>query len=115
MDWKNMIRELMESGVTQLQMAARLQVSQGTISDLYTGRTATPNWTTGEALRKLHQETILGATPPEEPVKRPKKGERAAASDSIYTERQKATCERIERAISGERRGSGPGNRRGER
>lgn len=58
MDWKKLIRELMESGVTQLQIAARLDISQGSISDIYTGRTATPNWTTGEALRNLHAETM---------------------------------------------------------
>lgn len=54
MDWKTIISDLVEVGMTQEQIADKCGCAQSTISDLATGATATPRYHIGDALRTLH-------------------------------------------------------------
>jgi transcriptional regulator with XRE-family HTH domain len=58
MDWKTVIADLQEAGLSQLQIARECEASQPTISELATGKTVNPSWKLGEALRKLHAERM---------------------------------------------------------
>jgi len=54
--WKKIITELMESGLTQAQIAAAVDAVQGHISGLLHGKCKTPNWQLGDRLLRLHAE-----------------------------------------------------------
>lgn len=56
MDWKNVISELVSDGYTQPQLAHLCNCSQTTISELATGKTSQPRFSTGDALIKLHKK-----------------------------------------------------------
>jgi transcriptional regulator with XRE-family HTH domain len=58
MDWKKLIADLMEKGVKQAEIAERCDVSQGTVSDLHTGRIKRPNFEFGTQLQALHTERM---------------------------------------------------------
>jgi len=51
--WPDLIRKLIDSGLTQPQLAEVSGCGQSTISDLLTGKTADPRTTTGLALIRL--------------------------------------------------------------
>lgn len=57
MDWKDLLSELFASGMTQTVVAERIGVAQSAISELATGKTKEPRWTTGQKLRALHRST----------------------------------------------------------
>lgn len=54
MDWKTLIAELLASGMTQQAIGTEIGLSQGAISHLVNGRTASVDWETGEKLIRLH-------------------------------------------------------------
>lgn len=54
MNWKNIVSELSEMGVTQHQIAAACGVSQAAISDLKVGNVQEPRYAFGSALVALH-------------------------------------------------------------
>lgn len=56
MDFKNLIKELTESGVTQKEIASFCGTVQGHISDLKVGRRICPNWIIGDKLIRLHKK-----------------------------------------------------------
>jgi len=56
MDWKKLIKELCDAGMTQTSIAGELGINQATISNLVRGRNTHPAWDTGNALIKLHQD-----------------------------------------------------------
>jgi transcriptional regulator with XRE-family HTH domain len=56
MDWKNLISELLSEGYTQPQLAQLCCCSQTAISELATGKTSQPRFSTGDALIKLHKK-----------------------------------------------------------
>ena len=56
MDWKSLINALMRSGLTQKEIGVAVGLSQAAVSDLARGRTSSPVWEVGEALRRLHVE-----------------------------------------------------------
>jgi predicted transcriptional regulator len=56
MNWKQIIHELMESGVTQAEIGTHIERSQGYISDLYSGRRKGLEYTAGQKLISLHAE-----------------------------------------------------------
>ena len=56
MNWKLIISDLKDCGVTQMQIASLCGSSQGHISELLTGKCKQPNWQLGDALLKLHQQ-----------------------------------------------------------
>jgi transcriptional regulator with XRE-family HTH domain len=59
MDWKGLIAELAEAGLTQVQVAAECGVAQSTISDLHRGETKSPSFELGQKLVALRAR--LGA------------------------------------------------------
>ena len=54
MDWKSLIADLAQLGMTQKEIGAAVGLSQPAVSDLARGRTPSPVWEVGEALRRLH-------------------------------------------------------------
>lgn len=56
MNWKNLIADLIASGMTQVQIATKAGCSQASISELQTGKTAQPNYAIGSALVALHKK-----------------------------------------------------------
>lgn len=56
MDWKQIIFELQATGLTQTQLADRIAVAQSAISELATGKTTEPKFSTGDRLRALHKK-----------------------------------------------------------
>lgn len=54
MDWKKLIGDLLQAGMTQQEIADRCGSKQSTISEIYRGDTADPRYALGEKLKKLH-------------------------------------------------------------
>lgn len=54
MNWTNIISELIEAGLTQVEIASACETTQSNISDLLNGKRKKPNWELGDALLKLH-------------------------------------------------------------
>jgi len=65
MKWKNLIKELLDDGMTQVQIAEEVETGQSHISSLYREVRKRPNWLLGDRLVALH-------------AKRCKTGKRAA-------------------------------------
>lgn len=62
MNWQKIIRDLLDSGLTQVQIAEQCGTSQGYISDLSNGRRTRVGYDLGRALERLHQErSVSGA------------------------------------------------------
>ena len=61
MDWKSLIQELVASGMTQQQIAAKCGVTQSTISDLANKPGMEPKFKTGAALIALAKRKPKGA------------------------------------------------------
>lgn len=62
MNWKTLIQNLIDHGLTQAQIADRCNTGQSYISDLYRVNRKCPNWHLGESLRKLHLD-VCGYDP----------------------------------------------------
>lgn len=59
MDWKKIVRELIESGMTQGEISSRTGISQSQISFLLNGKRGDRlAWGCGEALLKLHRKVM---------------------------------------------------------
>jgi len=56
MNWPSLIQDLIGSGLTQAQIAARVDTGQSHISELYRGGRKQPGWSLGERLISLHRE-----------------------------------------------------------
>ncbi len=54
MDWKNIIEDLQESGMTQAEIGEAIGKSQAWVCALAKGQYSDVRWSDGEALRKLH-------------------------------------------------------------
>lgn len=54
MDWKQVITDIKDSGLTQEQIAQCVGVSVGTLSELLHGKVMEPKWSKGSALLRLH-------------------------------------------------------------
>ena len=55
MDWPEIIKELRDRGWTQALLSERLNLAQSAISELGTGKTVDPRFTTGCALHSLYR------------------------------------------------------------
>lgn len=53
MQWKDFIAKLIDSGLTQVQIAAEAGCGQNTVSDLFTGKTGEPRGTLALALLRV--------------------------------------------------------------
>lgn len=57
MNWQQMVKDLLESGFTQVQLAEKLACSQSMVSDLASGeRGSRLSWDLGNAIIKAHDE-----------------------------------------------------------
>jgi predicted transcriptional regulator len=54
MDWKTLIRDLVNSGMSQAAIAMNIGVTQPTISGIVKGSQKDVRWSIGERLRALH-------------------------------------------------------------
>lgn len=52
--WTSIIKDLLDSGLTQHKIAELVGVAQTTISEMANGRIKEPGWSKGQALIKLH-------------------------------------------------------------
>jgi len=56
MDWKKLIDELRQSGLTQAKVGASIGKSQAWVAAVCAGKYDDLKWCDGEALRRLHAE-----------------------------------------------------------
>lgn len=56
MDWKKLVSDLEENGLTQAEIAELVSCSQPYVSQLKTGTRARPDFNTGNALVALHKK-----------------------------------------------------------
>lgn len=61
MDWKKLILEIMEAGMTQMQIADHVGRSQAWVSAVALGKYSDLRWADGEALKAVHAETVKKA------------------------------------------------------
>jgi len=54
MKWKNLIQDLLDDGMTQVQIAEEAETGQSHISSLYREVRKRPNWLLGDRLVALH-------------------------------------------------------------
>jgi predicted XRE-type DNA-binding protein len=57
MQWKTIIDEIQESGLTQTEIAERCKCAQSTVSELASTPGRVPSWSIGAALLDLHKKT----------------------------------------------------------
>lgn len=55
MDWKQIISDMRENGLTQAQIAERAKVAQSFVSELSTGAAKDPRFSIGQRLISLHR------------------------------------------------------------
>ena len=58
MNWKSLLHDLRELGMTQEEIAAALCSTQSCISDLATGKTRDPAFAVGDKLQRLHAKLM---------------------------------------------------------
>lgn len=58
MDWKKIIAEILDSGLSQADIAASVGIAQPSVSDLATGATKEPRWGVGDRLIALHRNRV---------------------------------------------------------
>lgn len=58
MNWKALIRDLIETGLTQQQIAQACGTGQSHISALARGSRKSPGWELGERILRLHAERL---------------------------------------------------------
>lgn len=58
MNWQKLISDLQAAGMTQKAIGAALGKSQIWVSDVLRGRYDDLKWSDGEAMRRLHAETL---------------------------------------------------------
>lgn len=54
--WPSIIKDLLDSGLTQARVAELIGVAQTTISEMANGRIKEPGWSKGQALLALHNQ-----------------------------------------------------------
>ena len=65
MDWKQKIFEIQATGLSQTQVAERLNRSQAWVSAAASGKYLDVRWADGQAILKLHAEVCSSAQPSE--------------------------------------------------
>jgi len=61
MDWKSLIQDLLDSGMTQTAIGDQIFLSQSCVNDLLKGRTKDIRWRSGDALMRLHMRVMKKA------------------------------------------------------
>lgn len=54
MDWQKLIRDVLQTGMTQREVAIAVGVGDSTISELLSGKLKDMYWARGDALLRLH-------------------------------------------------------------
>ena len=57
MNWQIIISDLINSGLTQVEIAQRAQIAQPTVSSLLRGSQVNCNWTIGNRLLEIHRRS----------------------------------------------------------
>lgn len=55
MDWKKIISDLVQAGLTQKEIGDKAGLKQASVSDLMNGNQKTVKWETGETLLAMHR------------------------------------------------------------
>jgi transcriptional regulator with XRE-family HTH domain len=58
MNWTQIIKDLLNQGFTQPQIAARVGCGQASISGLLLGKTTDPRYALGAAIKAMHAATV---------------------------------------------------------
>jgi transcriptional regulator with XRE-family HTH domain len=58
MDWNQIVAEIKETGLTQAQIANKIGVAVGTLSEICSGKVVEPKWSKGDALLALHAKLV---------------------------------------------------------
>lgn len=53
MDWKQLILDITQLGISQADISIKTGIAPSAISELATGKTREPRWTTGQKLLQL--------------------------------------------------------------
>ena len=61
MNWKTLIQDLLNTGRTQAEIAAKIGISQPAIVDLLQSKTKSVRWEVGNELIKLHKKVMRKA------------------------------------------------------
>lgn len=61
MNWKNIIQDLIDAGMTQSAIGNAIGISQASVSDLLTGKAKSTYYEAGELLVKLHRKVMRRA------------------------------------------------------
>lgn len=56
MNWKQLINDILESGMTQAQLGAELGRNQAWVSEFVRGKIKTVRWEDGQQLIELHKK-----------------------------------------------------------
>jgi len=57
MDWKQLIFDITSLGLSQADISTKTGIAPSAISELATGKTKEPRWSTGQKLRSLYRAT----------------------------------------------------------
>jgi len=57
MDWKQLISDITSLGLSQADISTKTGIAPSAISELATGKTKEPRWSTGQKLRSLYRAT----------------------------------------------------------
>lgn len=56
MNWNEIVADIKRTGMTQAEIADKIGVAVGTLSELCSGKVSEPKWSKGAALLALHAE-----------------------------------------------------------
>lgn len=60
MDFKTVLQQIADAGMTQAEIAQKCGCKQASISDLSTGKTKQPNYQLGSSIVALHKKVMRG-------------------------------------------------------
>ena len=60
MDWKKLIQDLIDAGMTQVEIAAECEVAQSSVSALASGKSNSPRYEFGVRLESLRRAHLIG-------------------------------------------------------
>lgn len=58
MDWKIIVSEINQAGMSQRKIAAEVGLSQPSICELMSGKIKSPLWESGDALLRIHRQVM---------------------------------------------------------
>jgi hypothetical protein len=56
--WKEIVAEILDTGLTQVEVAARCNTTQGHVSSMLRGIKRHPSWELGDKLLSLHRRIV---------------------------------------------------------